>query len=92
MTLNRNLLRQILDAAEKQATAAEPAVIQVDEYAPAVVSEHIHLAVEAGYLEAAPKRASGQAVEWHVSRLTWSGHEEFASMRRGGTTFTIQRG
>ena len=41
-------MRAILHDIEHRAAAAEPIVVQVANYAPAVVSEHVQLALEAG--------------------------------------------
>lgn len=84
MTLNKMLMRAILADAEKRASAAEPIQIDVSGYAPAVVSEHVQLAVEAEFLEAEPHHPPDEPVRWHVSRLTWKGHQELVAMRRGG--------
>ena len=79
MTLNRNLIRGILTDVERRAAVAEPITVEVDgDYAPAVVSEHVHLALEAGWIEARLSEADGS---WLVSRLTYQGHQELARLR-----------
>lgn len=89
MSRNKELLRKILCDAEHRASAEEPITIQVDGYAPGVVSEHVHLAIEAGFLEAERAVPSGQ---WLVRRLTWNGHEELDRMRNAGKRFKLERG
>ena len=88
MSRNKVLLRKILCDAEHRASAEEPITIQIDDYAPGVVSEHIHLAVEAGFLEAERAAPSGQ---WLVKRLTWDGHEELDRMRNADKPFRLER-
>ena len=89
MTLNRKLILGILTDVERRAAVAEPITVEVDDYAPAVVSEHIHLAVEAGWIEARRAEADGS---WLVSRLTYQGHQELARLRAAGRPFILERG
>ena len=89
MLRDKALLRKILCDTEHRASAEEPITIQIDGYAPGVVSEHIRLAVEAGFMEAERTAPSGQ---WLVKRLTWNGHEELDRMRNAGRSFKMERG
>ena len=99
MTMDTTLLRAILSDAQKRAAVSEPVEIAADGYAPAVISEHVHLALEAGLLEAEPIKVPGEPEpikvpgeprRWLVSRLTWKGHQELARMQQGD--FQILRG
>ena len=88
--MDEGLLRAILSDAEKRAAVEEPVEITVDGYAPAVIAEHVHLALEAGLLEAEPIKPPNGPRRWLVSRLTWAGHQRLATMRQGD--HIIQRG
>ena len=91
MTRDTTLLSKILYKAQHGASTAEPIEIQITGYAPGVVSEHIHLAVEAGYIDAERRDVSEGPIQWRVQRLTWKGHEELERLQ-GNRVHRIERG
>ena len=84
-TLNRSLMRSVLADVKRRAAPAPRVVVKAIDYAPEICAEHVRLALEAKWIEAAggrvrePRRRG--PVVW-VSRLTYRGHEELARMRR----------
>ena len=76
MKRNNDLIRDILFAVEQQATGNNAITLKARHFGDKfpdltneIVDEHIHLLVDAGFLEAEPHQLG-----WFIMRLTWDGH------------------
>lgn len=83
MKLDKDLMREILIAVENDSDPAPNAIIlNMPEYDEQVVSYHVMMLAEAGFLEAMDVSVKGE-LAWYPRRLTYSGHEFVATIRDG---------
>jgi hypothetical protein len=81
MKRDMDLVRQILIDVEEHGPAGHGWVeIEVPGVEPEVISAHVKLLHDAGYVEATD-RSHMQALVWQPKRLTWEGHELLEAIR-----------
>lgn len=80
MIRDMSLVRQILLELEQDTRWGTIAEVEIDGYPDDLVSYHVKLLGEAGYIDAVDFSSSG-AVDWRVRGLTWSGHEFLDAIR-----------
>lgn len=82
MQRDMDLVREILLAVEDQAASvANFFSLELEGYEQAVVSYHLILLHEAGFIEGRRLDAIGADSQFYVDRLTWSGHEFLDDIR-----------
>ena len=85
MKRDMNLVRQILLDVEEHGGTHPKATVKLDipDYSPDVVSHHVKLLKDAGYLTALD-HSSNDGSSWIPKALTWSGHEFLDAARNAG--------
>ena len=76
MKRNMGLICEILRRVENHGAYGDLYIHDVDGHERDVVAYHVHLCVQAGFIEAngAP-RGMAQTPQYEISGLTWAGHE-----------------
>lgn len=84
MKLRYDLMRKILAHVEAQPPNSEIQGIEVACYERSEVDYHVHLAVQAGYLEAIDIGTLGKPMQYMVRSLTWDGQKALERLRKEG--------
>ncbi len=100
-----DLIRTILFELEKADPTAGWVELDIEDYTPRAVAEHVRLLDEAGLIEVQDVTTMGD-YDWRAKRLTWEGHEflndarsdtlwkrakELVAEKVGGVSFEVMK-